>query len=401
MTNPPSEPGTVADVAHDRTIPFARPLLGEEERQAAAAVLDGHILTHGPQVAAFEAAFAKRLGVRHAVALSSCTAGLHLALVAKGIGPGDDVVVPAMTHVATAHAVEHCGARVVFADVEAETGCLDPEAVAKAVTSRTRAIIPVHYLGLPCDMDRLSAIADEADAALIEDAATGLGALWKDRPAGTIGTCGVFSFYPTKHMTTLEGGMLITNDDTLSATVRKQRAFGYDKTLGERTLPGLYDIDTLGWNYRMNEVQAAIGLHQLDRLDGFLASRATNAKLLAERLGDLPGARLFPFVHGARRSGHFCVNVTLDPNSAIRREDLMAHLQSRGVGFSVHYPIALPASRYYAERLDRNSGAFPATHWPVANWIAQRTLSLPCGPHLVEGDVETIAWAVREFFGKE
>lgn len=393
MIDPSIPPGVAPD---HRTIPFARPLLGDEERRAVAAVLDGHMLTHGPRVAAFEKAFADRLGSAHAVALSSCTAGLHLALVAKGIGPGDEVIVPAMTHVATAHAVEHCGAQVVFADVEAATGCLDPDAAAEAVTPRTRAIMPVHYLGLPCDMGRLAAIAERAGAALVEDAATGLGARWGDVPAGTIGDCGVFSFYPTKHMTTLEGGMLVTDDGALDAAVRKRRAFGYDKGLGERSLPGLYDVDTLGWNYRMNEVQAAIGLCQLDRLDGFLAARAANAARLSERLADLDGAQVFPLVAGVRTSGHFCVNLTLDRDSGVSREDLMRHLQARGVGFSVHYPIALPESRYYAGRHAAAADAFP-----VARWIARRTLSLPCGPHLTADDVEAVADAVCDFFGKE
>ncbi len=383
----------MTDRESKREIPFARPLLGDAERAAAQRVLSGHVLTHGPEGRAFEAAFAEFVGARHAVATSSCTTALHLALVAAGVGPGDEVIVPAMTHVATAHAVEHCGATPVFADVSAETGGLDPAALRAALTPRSRAVMPVHYIGLPCAMDEIGAVAAARGLAVIEDAAAALGGRFGGRQAGTIGTAGAYSFYPTKLMTTLEGGMLVTDDDALAEAARKKRAFSYDKGLGERAMPGLYDIEDLGWNYRMNEVQAAIGLCQLTRLPDFLARRRANAERLHAALAGLPGVTLFPLRHGAAESCCFCVNLTLPRDGSVSRDALMRHLQARGIGFSVHYPVALPFSRYHAARNHPAAEAFP-----VARWIAAQTLSLPCGPHLGADDMDAIAAAVADFF---
>lgn len=372
-----------------KSIPFGRPILGEEEKAAVCEVLSGHVLTHGPKCAAFEERFADLVGSKHAVTTSNCTTALQLSLMAAGIGPGNTVIVPAMTHVATAHSVEHVGARPVFADVDPETGNIDPRAVEAAITPETRAITVVHYLGLPCDMDAICEIADKHGLALIEDCATAVGAEYDGKAPGTFGMTGCFSFYPAKHMTTMEGGMLTTNSDDVAARVRKLRAFGYDKGLGERTEPGVYDIVALGHNFRMSEAQAAIGLCQLDRLDDFMAKRRSNSDRLVEMLSDLDRVRVFPMEHGKARSGRYCVNFTIMPDAGIERSSLVAEINDAGIGTSVHYPVALPLSTYYKDRYGYADDAYP-----VAHWIASNTVSLPCGPHLSDDDAAYIGETV-------
>lgn len=347
------------------------------------AVLSGSILTHGPQCAAFEARFAQEVGVRHAVTMSNCTTALHLAIEAHDIGPGDEVIVPAMTHVATAHAVEHAGARPVFADIDPATGNVAAARIAAAVTPRTKAIMVVHYLGLPCDMDAIASAA--GGLPVIEDCATALGASYKGRKPGGLAAAGCFSFYPAKHITTLEGGMLTTDDDRIAERVRKQRAFGYDKNLGERSIPGVYDIAMLGWNYRMSEGHAAVGLCQMDRLAGFMERRRANADTLISYLSRASGTYVFPLRHGESESGRYCVNVTLPREGGPDRAELIRRLNADGVGTSVHYPVALPLSKYYREKYGARPGDFPE-----AEWVASRTISLPCGPHLDESDMAYI-----------
>lgn len=366
-----------------REIPFGRPILGEAEQQVMAEVLSGTVLTHGPRCAAFEASFAEMIGARHAIATSNCTTALHLALVAHDIGAGDEVIVPAMTHVATAHVVEHCNARPVFVDVDPATGNISPDGIAAAITPRTKAIIVVHYLGLPCDMDAILSVA--RDIPVIEDCATAVGADYGGEKPGTIGIAGCFSFYPSKHITTLEGGMFTTNDDRIADRVRKQRAFGYDKNLGERSVPGMYDITMLGWNYRMSEGHAAIGLCQLDRLPGFIATRRANADALIPYLSQPSGCLVFPMSLGKADSARYCINVTLPRDTGPDRTDLIHLLNADGIGTSIHYPVALPLSRYYREKY-----TFRLEDFTVANWIATRTISLPCGPHLDTADMAFI-----------
>ncbi|MBT5415212.1 MAG: DegT/DnrJ/EryC1/StrS family aminotransferase [Rhodospirillaceae bacterium] len=374
-----------------REIPFGRPILGEAEKAAVAEVLSGHMLTHGPRCAEFEKRFAERVGAKHAVTTSSCTTALHLALLAHGVGPGDEVIVPAETHVATGHVVEHCGARPVFVDVDRATGNIGAAAISEAITARTKAVMPVHYLGLPCDMDAIRAIADPAGLAVIEDCALALGADYGGRHPGAIGAAGCFSFYPAKHITTMEGGMLVTNDDGIEWTVRKQRAFGYDKGLGERSKPGIYDVVMLGYNFRMSEAQAAVGLCQLDRLDGFLAARECNAAALLAGLADIDEVFTFPVELGRARSSHYCVNAVLRTDDALERGAVVEHLKGAGIGTSVHYPVPVPLTAYYRERYGHADADFP-----VARWISDNAISLPVGPHLDEEDMTVIADSLKE-----
>jgi perosamine synthetase len=365
-------------------------MLGQEEADLVAQVLSGPTLVHGPVSRTFEEEFAARAGAEHAVTVSSCTAGLHLSLLVNGITAGDEVVVPAMTHVATAHAVEFCGAKPVFADVEQHSGNISPDAVDAALTEKTRAIMPVHYLGLPCDMDRINAIADEQDAIVVEDCALAVDATYDGRKAGTLGLMGCFSFYPVKHMTSVEGGMVTTNDGTVAAAIAKRKAFGYDRSLGQRIKPGIYDVDELGYNYRMSEVHAAVGLAQLRKLDRFQKARAENFAALRSALSDIEEITVFAPLQGKSTSTHYCLNAVLPRDLSIERSVVVDHLKANGIGTSVHYPSAVPLLNYYRQKYGYTDGQYP-----VAEWLATQTISLPVGPHLAVGDPQRIATAVK------
>ncbi|NQU69887.1 MAG: DegT/DnrJ/EryC1/StrS family aminotransferase [Rhodospirillales bacterium] len=374
----------------DRDIPFGSPILDNEEISAVSEVLGGTTLVHGPVTRRFEEEFAARAGAKRAVSLSSCTAGLHLSLLAQGIAAGDEVVVPAMTHVATAHAVEYCGARPIFADVGESNGNIDPAAVADAVGADTRAIMVVHYLGLPCEMERIGEIAESADAFIVEDCALAVDATYDGRKAGTLGLTGCFSFYPIKHMTTIEGGMVTTNDEALADRIAQRKAFGYDRTLENRVRPGIYDVTVLGYNYRMNEVQAAVGLAQLKKLDRHQIARADNYQRLSVGLAEMDELTVFEAVQGKAKSSHYCLNAVLPRDGSISRDVVVQHLKERGVGSSVHYPCAVPLMQYYREKYGHREGQFP-----VAEWLAEQTISLPVGPHLRDDDPEYIAAALK------
>jgi len=361
-------------------IPFGKPMLDDSEIAAVVKVLKGTTLVHGPVTHAFEQEFARRTGAAEAISVSSCTAGLHLSLFVHKVGPGDRVAVPAMTHVATAHVVELLGATPVFVDVAPDSGNIDVAAL-DAVADRLRAIEVVHYLGLPCDMDPICAIAAKRGAVLVEDCALSLGATYGGVHTGKFGVSGCFSFYPVKHMTTIEGGMVTTDDLEVAGRIRQAKAFGYDRSLGQRTKPGIYDVVALGFNYRMNEVEAAVGLAQLGKLDGFAARRAHNYAELRHGLAELDEVTVFAPERGKSKSSHYCLNAVLPRDGSIDRDVLVRELNAMGVGTSVHYPSAVPLFSYYRDKYGYRPGQFP-----VAEWLAAQTISLPVGPHLGEGD---------------
>ena len=276
-----------------RQVPFARPSITDEDRKAVLEVLDGHILTHGPQGKAFEAEFAAYMGPdAHCVSVSSCMAALHLAYLHLGFGPGDEVIVPAQTHSATAHAVEWVGATPVFVDCEPRTGNVNARIIEPALTSRTKAISVVHFDGIPCDMPSIVALADRHGLKVVEDCALAVGARWEGRHVGLFGDIGTFSFYPVKHLTTAEGGMFVSRHRDVVESVARLRAFGVDRTHSERAVPGMYDVPTLGLNYRMSELQAALGRPQLRRMDASLALREAHFRALQQALAGRPHVRV-------------------------------------------------------------------------------------------------------------
>ncbi|MBX7207075.1 MAG: DegT/DnrJ/EryC1/StrS family aminotransferase [Verrucomicrobiaceae bacterium] len=374
-----------------RVIPFARPVIGDAEKNVALEVLNGHVLVHGPRIHDFEHAFADWTNAPGAVALSSCTAGLHLAYFGRGLGAGDEVIVPAMTHVATAHAVELVGATPVFVDAEAATGNIDIDQIEAAITPRTKALSVVHYLGMPVDMDRINAIAQKHGLFVVEDCALAIGSFFKGVHAGLHGDIGLFSFYPVKHMTTLEGGMAISKHADVLTRMTRERAFGVDRTHRERAIAGQYDVTCLGFNYRMNELQAAVGIEQVKRLDSFLTARKANYDTIAAGLRDVPGIALLQSTHGDFVSSYYCQSIVLEGALAAKRFEFVEALNKAGIGTSIYYPRPVPEFGYYRQKYGCSDGRFPG-----AARIAHQSIALPVGPHLQPGDAEYIAAAVRE-----
>ena len=360
-------------------------MIGDEERGAIAAVLEGSTLTHGPKVKEFEASFQEFTGAPYAVATATCMASLHLAYLCLEIGPGDEVLVPAQTHVAMAHAVEVCGGKPVFVDADPRTGNVDLDLAESLITDRTRAISVVHYLGLPVDMRRVLDLADRHELFVVEDCAIALGARFDDTHVGLHGDLGCFSFYPVKHVTTGEGGMVITRSEDIADRVSKQRAFGIDKSvLADRRHTGAYDIEYAGLNYRMGEIGAAMGVEQMKRLDGFLEARRGNYRELAEALGAVEGIRVLETDdQGSATSSHYCLSAVLDEGLAPRREQIIDSLKERGVGTSVYYPKSLPDTQYY-----RETYGFGDRSCPEATRISTRSIAFPVAPHLQPGDIE-------------
>ncbi|MEE1620711.1 DegT/DnrJ/EryC1/StrS family aminotransferase [Zafaria sp. J156] len=355
-------------------IPVAKPVIGDAERTAVDRVLRSGMIAQGPEVAAFEEEFsAELLDGRPAVAVNSGTSGLHLGLLASGIGPGDEVIVPSFTFAATANAVALTGATPVFADIDPATYCLDAHHAASLVTQRTRAIMPVHLYGQPADMDALLRLAVLHGLEIFEDAAQAHGASWRGQPVGTFGAWGVFSLYPTKNMTSGEGGMVGVADPGIQRRLRLLRNQGMEAQ---------YRNELVGFNNRMTDLHAAIGRVQLERLRDWTASRRANAAYLDAHLEGVGTPRV---TEGATHVYHQ-YTIRLDGASAGDRDRFVAALkEEHGVGSGVYYPVPthqLPSFRVSAEL-------------PHTAAAAAQVLSLPVHPSLDDGDLERIAGAVN------
>lgn len=366
-------------------IPFGKPLIGKEEKKAVEKVLSGPILVHGPESENFENSFATFTKAPHAVSVSSCTAGMHLIYHALGFGQGDEVIVPSQTHVATAHAVELTGARPVFVDAESTTGNIDIAAIEAAITSKTRAIAVVHYLGVPVNMDQISNIAKKYSLFVLEDCALSVGASFNGIHTGLLGDAGCFSFYPVKHLTTAEGGMVILKDKSLAEKIRLLKAFGVNRSHGERKIPGEYDVTSLGYNYRMSEIHAAIGIEQMKKIPTFLEQRKKNFECLHEKLRDHPHLKIFPQpIDSQIISSHYCMGVILSSQLLSGRPEIMNELKNMGIGTSIYYPHPVPRMSYYVEKYGK-------MNFPIAESISNSILALPVGPHLDLSDMVFIA----------
>ena len=365
-------------------IPLARPVLGAAEEQAVAEVLRSGQLSLGPRVPAFEQAFAARLGIAHASAVSSGTAGLHLALRAVGVSDGDEVVTSPFSFVASANAAIFERARPIFADIDRRTLNLDPGAAAAAVTERTRAVLPVHIFGYPADLPAFERLG----LPIVEDACEALGAVHGDgTPVGGRGHPAVFGFYANKQLTTGEGGMVTTADAALKERMDSERNQGRAPDMG------WLDHDRLGFNYRLSDVASAIGLVQLERLDELLAGRAAVAALYREALTGIEGLELpCEDTDGASR-GWFVFVVQLP--HGIERDETVRALRARGVQSKPYLP-AIHLMTYYRETFGHREGEFP-----VCEDVATRSLALPFFPGLSEDQVQRVAAALRTVLGRD
>jgi perosamine synthetase len=363
-----------------RRIPVAAPVLAGREKEYVLDCLDSTwISSTGRYVEEFERAFAEFCGARHAIACCNGTVAVHLALLAAGVGPGDEVIVPTLTYVASVNPIVYCGATPVLVDSEPHTWNLDPEAVAAAVTSRTKAIVVVHLYGHPVDLDPIRATAEAHGLALIEDAAEAHGAEYRGRRVGALGDVGTFSFYGNKVITTGEGGMVTCNSDEMAAHMRQLRGQGQDP---ERR----YWFTAVGFNYRMTNVAAAIGLGQLEMIDWHLGRRRENAAWYREELGDLDGIRLSPEADWAR-SAFWIDCLVLEDGGAGERDALMARLDEHGIETRpFFYPMHL---------LPMYRDAAAGREFPVADRVAARGLNLPSGADLTRDDVAYVGEAVR------
>jgi dTDP-4-amino-4,6-dideoxygalactose transaminase len=374
----------------DSLLPFFRLDLGREEEEAVLAVLRSGWLTTGPQCERFEAAFASYTEARHAIATSSCTTGLHLILHAAGIGPGDEVLVPAMTFPATASAVLHAGARPVLVDVLPEQLTIDPAAVAAAIGPRTRAIVAVHLAGWPAEMDALRALAAERGLVLIEDAAHAIGTRYRGRSAGTLGDAASFSFYANKNLTTCEGGMVTTARDDWARTIRIARLHGIDVDASRRDGRGYrhWESVALGWKYNLNDMQAALGLAQMPKLAAWQARRVAIDRHYRAALAQVEGVAVLRGPDGGETSAHIFPVLVDTERLRIDRDALLQALLAEGIGVGVHYR-ALPLHRFFREDL-----GFRAEAFPVATDASHRTLSLPMFPALAGAEIDQVVAAL-------
>jgi perosamine synthetase len=370
-----------------RKIAFGKPWITDTERDAVIGVLAGDVLTHGPQAHAFEKEFAAFMGEgAHAVSMSSGMAALHLAYWQLRIGAGDEVIVTAQTHVATAHAVEAVGATPVFVDCLPGSGNIDPMLIESAITPRTKAIGLVHFLGIPCDMDVIMAIAEKHGLKVIEDCALAVGATFNGKHVGLFGDAACFSFYPVKHITTGDGGMFASRHKDLADKVAKARAFGVDRSFAERSISGMYDVPTLGINYRLSDINSSIGRKQLEKLDTILTRRRENFNSLKKALAEVQGIEVIDAKRSETVNSHYCLSIVLNGNFGANRNEVVKLLNEAGVGTSVYYPHPVPRLAYY-----RGKYGYDAARYPQAARISDQSIALPVGPHLDPDDMAYIA----------
>jgi perosamine synthetase len=372
-------------------LPFHIPDIGEEEIRAVAETMRSGWLTTGPRVKEFEAAFASFIGARHAVALNSCTAALHLALEAAGVGRDDEVIVPTMTFTATAEVVSYLNARLVVVDCEADSLNIDPVRVEAALTARTKAIIPVHLGGLPCDMTRIRAVAQTRGVTVIEDAAHALPASRDGGVVGTLGDLACFSFYATKTITTGEGGMVTTDSDTYAERIRMMSLHGISRDGWTRyTASGswCYDIVAAGFKYNLTDIAAAIGIEQLKKCERLQAQRADIAKQYDAAFAAMPEICLPARVAGAGHAWHlYVIQLNLD-RLRINRAEFIDALKHKNIGSSVHF-IPLHLHSYY-----RREFGFTPADFPAATAAYERIVSLPIFPGMRPQDVADVVEAV-------
>jgi dTDP-4-amino-4,6-dideoxygalactose transaminase len=353
-------------------IPIAKPIIDEDEISAVTAVLRSGSIAQGRKVEEFEGAFAEFIGTKYAVAVNSGTAALHIALLAQGIGEGDEVITSPFTFIATANSILFTGAKPAFADIEEDSFNIAPDSIVEKITPRTKAIMPVHLYGQPCDMKRIMRIAQEHGLIVVEDACQAHGAEYEGEKVGSFGT-GCFSFYPTKNITTGEGGMITTDDKHIAEKARMIRSHGQRER---------YLHEILGYNYRMTDIAAAIGLCQLGKLEDFNNKRIRNAKFLTGRLSGIKGL-LPPHVRPNVKHVFHQYTVRITQDFGIPRDELRQKLMNKGIATEIYYPLPIHKQPLY-QNLGYND------HLPNSEKAASEVLSLPVHPSLTKEDLEYV-----------
>jgi dTDP-4-amino-4,6-dideoxygalactose transaminase len=357
-------------------VPIAKPIIGDEEIESVVEVLKSGMIAQGPKVDEFEQKFAEWVGAEYGIAVNSGTAALHTALLACGVGEGDEVITSPFTFIASGNSIVYTGARPVFADIDLKTYTLNPDAIEGLITENTKAILPVQLYGQSADMDRINEIAEKHGLIVIEDAAQAHGATCNGQKVGSLGDMSCFSFYPTKNMTTSEGGIITTDDEDLAESAKMFRAHGASVR---------YHHDAIGYNFRMTDISAAIGLAQLEKIDEFNDKRIANAAYLNEGLMDVDGI-ITPYC--AEGSKHVYHQYTIMVEKG-NRDEWVDIINDYGVGTGIHYPIPL-----YNQPIYRSLGF--EGHCPNAELAADNVISLPVHPSLTEEDLDTVIEAVKK-----
>lgn len=392
--NPESTPASAGGRPVRATyLPVAAPWIGEREMELVRETLEGGWITTGPRTHELAKRIAQLAGAKLGIAVNSATGALHLALAALGVKPGDEVITSAYTFVACVNVIEHVGAKPVLVDVEPDTLCLDPRAVERAITPRTRALLPVDYGGHPCDLDAINALAQPRRIPVVEDAAHALGAAWRGRPIGSLATVTAFSFYATKNLTTGEGGAAVTNDDELAARIQLLSLHGMNRDAWKRyTATGAwyYEVTEPGYKYNMSDVLAAIGVGQLERFEGFQQRRAEIARRYDAGLAGVPEVRRPRARDGVTHAWHLYPIALELERLTIDRARFIEELRAENVGTSVHF-IPIHVHPHFARSLEYRKGDFP-----VAEDAYRRAITLPLFPRMTDGDVDDVVAAVRK-----
>jgi len=377
----------------DRFLPFHQPSIDGEEIQEVVDTLKSGWITTGPKTKLFEKKFQEYIGCKYAIAVSSCTAGLHLALVAAGVGQGDEVITTPYTFATTGEVIIQIGAKPVFVDIEEDGFNIDVTKIPEAITPETKAIIPVHFAGEPCDMDEIMKIAQENNLFVIEDAAHAVGAEYKGKKIGNIGDVTVFSFYATKNLTTGEGGMVTTNNDELAEKIRLLSLHGISKDAWKRyTAEGswYYEILYAGYKYNMTDIQASLGIHQLNKLEKFLSIRQKYAQRYSSAFADISEIKTPPVNHHVRHAWHLYVIRLNSASLSIDRKQFIEALKAENIGSSVHF-IPLHLHPYYKKKYGYKQGDYPNSEQ-----VYSRVISLPLFPKMADADLEDVIKAVKK-----
>ncbi len=375
---------------------FGSPDIREEDIAEVEKTMRSLWLGTGPKVAAFEEVFREYVGTDYAMALNSCTAGLHLSMIAVGVRPGDEVITTPMTFASTANVIAHLGARPVFVDCDPETLCIDPDSVEQKITERTRAIVPVHFAGRAADMTRLTQIARKHKLRLVEDGAHAIETVHQGQKVGTIGDCTAFSFYVTKNIVTGEGGMVTTNDPEIADWIKIAGLHGMTRDAWKRySDEGFrhYEVVFPGFKYNMMDLQASIGIHQLARVDEIHKRREEIWQRYQEAFADLPLTLPLDVPEGDIHARHLFIILLDIEQLTLNRDQVIGALHGEGIGTGVHYQ-ALHLHPYYREKYGYQEGSFPS-----AEWIGERTISLPISSALSNADVEDVITALRKVLG--
>lgn len=375
-------------------IVFGRPVFDQEELKAVKEVLDSGWVGMGPKCEEFENSFAKYVGAKYAVSVSSCTAALHLSLLAAGVGPGDEVITTPLTFVATINAIEYIGATPVLVDVEPTSLNINTDLIERAITKKTKAIIPVHFGGLPCDMEKIFSIAKKYNLTVIEDAAHAIGSKWRGKMIGGLdNSIACFSFYPNKNLTSVEGGMITTDNKKVADIIKITRLHGTDSEAWKRYSGGKKMVHSemvmQGFKYNLTDLQAAIGITQLKKFDGFQKTREKYVKIYDEALSGYVDLQK-RITHFGQHAFHlYLILLRLDELSATR-DDIIQQIRNRGIGATVHY-LPVHMHRYYRNKFNFKKGSFP-----IAEKTYERIVTLPLTPGMTDEEVRRVVDTVRE-----